>query len=57
MICEYFDEGSWPDGEQDRERRHGVRTIGETLEELRAQYRGLFSETEVAAPAEAVGVG
>ncbi len=53
MISDLFDDRPWPDTERDH--RDAVRTIRETLDELRAQYCGLFSEMSVASPEEAVG--
>jgi len=53
MINDLFDDHPWPDAERDP--RDAVRTIGEALDELRAQYCGLFSEMSVASPEEAVG--
>ena len=55
MINDLFDDHPWPDTERDE--RDAVRTIRETLDELRAQYQGLFSEIGVGASDEAVGVG
>jgi len=55
MISDLFDDHPWPDTERDE--RDAVRTIRETLDELRAQYQGLFSEIGVGASDEAVGVG
>jgi hypothetical protein len=55
MFGDHSDDRSWPDTERDQ--RDPVRTIGETLDELRAQYQGLFSEIGVGASEEPVGVG
>ncbi|MFC1597053.1 hypothetical protein ACFL5Q_03820 [Planctomycetota bacterium] len=55
MMSDLFDDPSWPEAERDQ--CDAVRTIRETLDELRAQYQGLFSEIGVGASEEAVGVG
>jgi len=55
MLADDFDDCSWPDAE--RNQYGAVRTIGETLEELMAQYQGLFPEVNVGGREETVGVG